>query len=234
MPHDSFATSADLISWLQGAGALDDDMSVQQRAIDYDQAMQSAIDRWEGDTQISPWIATQQTLRFDAPRYQGGPRCGDTIYLMTGLLSVTTLRVQVTALSSGIVLVEGTDFWLGPTENPRLKKPYTRIQFRYPHIAFAPLGFWQPQTIEIDGLFGFAETVADDVWNAVRDAGAIEVLPSLAKLRTGDAVSEEKGDVKTVYITTAAKGPFSMMIDACEDRYQKTLARKPYQMQVAR
>ncbi len=238
MPHSNFPIGSDLITWLQGSAMLPAVLTAAQNNLDYDGAMLSAIERWQNDTGYRPWLTTTQTRVFDPPGSQRGalgnflatPGIGlgrvggsNKLFLRTGLLSVTTLTVGKSGANPGTVLVQGTDFWLNPTSAPQINAPYSSILFRFPQWG-------EPQSIEIVGDWGFSDMIDDSVWNAVRDAGAEEVIPSLENLATGNYITKKEGDVATEYMTRTGVGIFDGDLKACELRYQATLNRPPYRM----
>ena len=142
-----------------------------------DAVMQNEIDGvvadWERLTGYTPFLGETQdaTRYYDPPAWSGTP---DQIDLRNGYISVTSVTAGVTPDSAGTVLTVNEDYWLLPDAAPSDNRPYTRI-------AFSVLQGGPRRSIKVIGKRGYCSTIAEDVWNAVRD----RVCSNLFKLESG-------------------------------------------------
>lgn len=104
----------------------------------------------------------------DVERVYGPPgrRASNVLELGAGLLSLTSLRVEVTSdQPSGRPLTQNRDFWLKPDNAAVEGRPYTWIKFLRPVFGL-------PSSIVVAGRWGFGATVPDDAWEAIRRLAA--------------------------------------------------------------
>ena len=135
---------------------------------DLQDQVDAAVIEWNERTRYLPFFvaddATDQTIRFDppGPNVSGFSRGGETkMLLKNGLISCTSIRNAVYQGQAGNLLVLGTDYFLGPSDAPAKGQPYTKIEFVYPQWG-------PPQSIQIVGLWGYAQgTIPDDAWQAI-------------------------------------------------------------------
>lgn len=130
----------------------------------------AAVTMFEQLTGWTPFEGVTQTRTFDppgfVPGYMATPRGhARTLHLDAGLISVTSVEVQNTALTIG------QHYWL-KRMGPDLSKPYEVIEFLMPIAGL-------PQIIEIQGVWGRMAAADDLAKEAVTKLAASLVLTGL-------------------------------------------------------
>lgn len=146
----------------------------------------AAWQNWEQQTGYKPFLASLQTRRYDPPGANRGPGHwpfgerrggGRLLDLHSGILSVTELRVGVTADYAGNVLVEGQSFRLRGADGL-----YDSLQRGLPFesVEFFTEQFGVPNSVQIHGMFGCVATLGEAEWTAILDYGMYLCQPYLA------------------------------------------------------
>ncbi|MCW3059711.1 MAG: hypothetical protein JWQ02_1532 [Capsulimonas sp.] len=175
-------------------------------AINFDSFVKAAITTFQNATGWRPFLGKQSVRVFDPPgpeRGAGGHYGGGRkLFLSGGLLSITSLTVSVTADSAGRVLTKGRDFWLRPSSAINDGEP-----FRF--IEFASTQYGAPESIVIDGVWGFALTIPEDVWQAIISKAASDAAPQLAISIAQGLASRKAGDEEERYASGRDTGPLT-------------------------
>lgn len=173
-----YPTVANLKEYLQSAKLLGyPTLSNEQALIDFQGAIDSAVDILEKTTRYDPFFVDAA----DVTRYFS-PNESRILPLRAGLYSLTSLTIN------GSAKTVNTDFWLCA----RHGEPTTYIQFARPTYG-------NPNSIVIVGKWGFAATISAEIKEAVL-AKAASVLTSrimmsvssgLQSLKINNSVEEQ-------------------------------------------
>lgn len=225
MSHTAYPKSLDLERLLVSAGIIASPLSNMQDVMDLQGAVESATEEWENNTGWRPFLSATQTRTYDPPGPMRGPvgvwfginNMGGSrvLPLYTGILSVTTLKVGVTASSAGTTLTLGTDFWLKPQNATSFNQPYRSIEFAVPQWG-------NPQSITVTGPFGYSTTVPNDVWTAIIKRGAAILAPELALQISGGLYSERRLNSETRY-SGAKQSPLSVEAEEWQRTFNQTV-----------
>ena len=187
----SYPNGSDLYTFLTAMGF------TIPAGMDLDAAARAGADAWEQDTRLHPFLAASDTRFFDPP----GPRAGyggwrggeKTLQLYTGLLSVTSLSIGLSADDAvGFPLTQGKDFFLRPDNVDKSGRPFTAIEFR---VAV----YGEAQSVAISGVFGAMTTLTSQIWDAILRRGALLVFPELQYSRHQGAQRIKEGDEEIAY-----------------------------------
>ncbi|HLV80729.1 MAG TPA: hypothetical protein VKT32_10620 [Chthonomonadaceae bacterium] len=224
-------TADDLAARLYAANLVDGataaTLSAQQAAVNLSVAVAAAIEDWEADTGWHPFIAQEQVRVYDPQGPEKGPvgiylglnNLGGSrfLFLRSGILSVRTLIASISLTNpAGTVLTQGTDFFLRPRGAADWGWPYTYIEFRVPQYG-------NPESISIDGVFGFAAEWPNRAWEAVLDKAFLRAAPELAVLKRGLIQEWKSGTTEEQYFEKA----FTETLSLVQSRYDDT--RRYYQ-----
>lgn len=193
--------------------------------VDFQSATEAAIREWEERTGWLPFLAAASTTsrRYDPPGPNRSPSSPWTtrgghwrLWLGAGIVSSTTPTV-VTGYSdesAGTTLVNEDDFWMGPENADAKGKPWEWVEFSG--------GQWgEARSIRITARFGYSTNIADDVWQAVRCLGALEVAPELEGLISGGTVSYKDADVEEKF----GDDPLRTWTDRWDGKVKQVVAR---------
>lgn len=155
---------------------------------------------FERDTAWIPFLypGGETTRTFDPP-------ATSLLFLNVGLIEITTFTVSDTAQ------VADENYWLEPSGSG----PYTRIRF-----AYQPSG--NPQTIEINGQWGYTTTLPADVERALLGKAMAVYLRDVANAYVGIGGSAQRikqDDVEKDY------GNDGTLIKQFESSYRSCVAR---------
>lgn len=147
--------------------------------------LQAVIDQVEEITGWRPFLkgATDQTRKFDpAFSIAGGPMIpngGVILPLRGGLLECTSVKI------GSRTLTRNTEYWTEPSH----MSPWTRIRFNTIYWS-------KPQMIEITGKWGYSETIPADLFVAIRDLTAYQILSNIKANQVMSGIeSWKEGDV---------------------------------------
>lgn len=193
MPHAAFPASSDLVQYIRGANAAID--PYEGGFADLTSYCLSASDELSHDTGWFPFLqdAAPVARRFDPPGFRGlGSGAGGSVgggqllNMRQGLLSITSVSVNMTINSAGILQVQNQDYFPAPSDAPARGEPWTMLQF-----VAQQLGMFQ--SIQVTGEWGRVSQVPDSVWMAVMRRAAMYFLAdytfSLGPVQTTSDVS---------------------------------------------
>lgn len=240
MAKTAYPTGIDLWNYLQSSKLINDSISIDSSSIDPEQAINSAINEWENDTNYIPFLAesVDSTLYYNPPGteiqasqpyavgglynnwgWMGGSQ---RLFLNTGYVSVTSITRGLTPTNStGTVLTADRDYWLYPVNAPNTSTPY-----RY--IEFAITAYGVPKSIKIIGTRGYSNIVPDDAWNAIIYKAAREVLPALEIQLTHGLSKIKQGPLELSYGTSTSSSPYLSMFTQWEKQINRAVGRYSY------
>lgn len=166
----------------------------------------AAIESFETDTGWIPFLGNtgdNTTRSFDI--------CGSRLHLPVGLISLDNLLVRSDTLT------EGEDFWL---EDHRSYPPYRWIDFRLCHYG--------RRIVQITGVWGYTDTLPDDVRLAILSYAAMALANSLSG-PGGEIVRVKQDDVQ--YDFASASGGLSQ--GASWGQRYKTVVSRYRRVQIA-
>lgn len=144
---------------------------------------------------------------------------GRILYLGAGALSDVSVWVNVGIDSPGILLEEGTDYFLravsGSYNSSVSDVPWDTIEFFNIQHGF-------PRSIRVDAKWGRVSSIPDDVRLAILSRSAQMLAPSASVLIQGGAVQRREGDVEWRY---ASSGVLGEVIKTFELDYMSTVER---------
>lgn len=212
----------DLYTFLQSAGGTVKaaveamDLTVLQAQID------AAAETFQREVGYYPFVGTQQVRSFDPPGPDRGPvglyaglatmGGGRKLFLRAGLISVNSVTVG----SPGKVLTLNVDYWLRPTIAPSEGEPYRHIEFRMPQYG-------EPNSIQVDGVWGYATTVPPTAQLAVLYRAAADTVP-LLRLGLTQGVSEVQDEQSRVSFSKGSV-PLAAEYDSWMAAYAKAVQR---------
>lgn len=218
-----YPSGSDVELFLAGAGMLPTDATqlaaVRMQCTGWAEA---AAEDWEHDTGWEPYLAgSADTTRMFTPRDVLEPRNEPPMLdLKGGLLSATTITVDVQPGNPGVQLTEGSDFWLKPDNAPAKGRPYTWVEFwRVPGWAYFGLGADQ-RSIVIVGKWGYTASVDAHVRQALLCHAASNAAPMLAAARTGGMQKWSEADTSEAY----SDNPFGAMQEVWQREYDKAVS----------
>jgi hypothetical protein len=152
----------------------------------YDRFVLAAIQAFEKETGWNPFLAVpggsagNETRSFDV--------CGSRVYLPVGLVTLDELKLR------GDAMTEEEDFWL---EDHRHAPPYTWIEFRN--------CYYGRRVLEITGVWGYTDTLPDDVRLAILSYAAMSLSNSLSG-PGGELTKVRQDDVQYDFAASASGG----------------------------
>lgn len=216
MPYPTYPLADDLQAFL-GTPGLD-----IPPTLDLASKVESAIDEWEERTGWGPYLSTgQPEMRlFDPPCHS------KSLYLQSGLLSLTSLKVGVVpradgsyAPGSGTLLINNRNFYAHPKNAAVRGLVATEIEFLSPVRGV-------PQSIAITGVWGRVLQVPGDVWQAVLQKAAALCAPELAVGISGGVYERREGDEMVRFGGSADGGPLAQQIALWESNFDRLAGRK--------
>lgn len=179
----AYPTANDLQTYLTNAGLYDADQHP-----DLDALSKAAATAWE---RVTGWIPFLSSGTDAARTFIVQPRRTDNylprwasrrLFLQAGILSVTSITVNGTALTQG----EDWDFL--PRTGAEMAPPYTDIWL---NCALAP--------VVITGKWGYCETLPDDVRQIILQAAAQAAFPQIEFASTGGVQSVQTLTAKVTF-----------------------------------
>jgi hypothetical protein len=182
MPQSAYPTMIDLGAWLQDAGFT----AAAVANLDLETAAAAGIATFE-QAVGRRMLATTQTREFDLPSHPRG-----ILDLRADLASLTSVTV------SGTAQVLNTDVRLREPNAADEGRPYWGLQFyRRFYPTSYPLAAWGQ--VVVTGLWGYAATIPDDVWQAMLAAAGLSLFPYLAQEFSRGAITYKEQDVTEEY-----------------------------------
>lgn len=132
------------------------------------------------------FLAVSATREFDPPVGNNG-----VLDLGVDLVSLSSLTYGGTAWTAG------TDYRLQPVNATVEGKPFSMIRFN--RRWQSPLPFSQQGSLVITGLWGYSAKIPEDVWQAMRAAAAVTLLPAISFGLTRGLVSWSDEDTTENY-----------------------------------
>lgn len=187
----AWPTSDDLQTYLKAAGLIALDPTATELLLDYSGALSAAIERWNDETRYWPFLSAGDAT--EARRFS--PPGGSLLDLNGGLLTLTSLTVDVTYTSSGTVYMNQQHFKLLPRDAPQKTAPWTLIEFT-----------WSPWNVsdgevEIAGEWGYANSanLPESARRGVLAYAASELAPQIQRGISGGTIKWTEGDVSRQY-----------------------------------
>lgn len=120
-------TSAELQTFLLGAGLVSEPPSTAQLVLDYQGAIDSAIEQWNDMTHYWPFMSTGNVN--EARKFQ--PTRSGLLDFNGGLITLTAIVTEVQYTNNvsdgGSARVQSTDYFLRPENASQRKKPWTYL-----------------------------------------------------------------------------------------------------------
>jgi hypothetical protein len=187
--------------------------------LDLDGALTSAIEHWNERTGYWPFLCTGTD---EARRYIADPFCS-LMDFNGGLLSLTSLYIDVTYTSPGTPYINNFNFKLFPRDAPQRVKPYTYVQF-----INTPRNVWNGE-VEIVGKWGYCldANLPAGARRGVLALAAIELLPQLREMSSGGLKAWKEGDRDKDFTTIDAS------IKAWESVVDTAMKAFPRRMRIA-
>jgi len=192
MSKAAYPTTSDLLTLLQGIGAVDNPPSeAQQTLLDSQDFVQEAIDLWERETGYIPFLADALGSTWDFESDLSG--CVD---LKGGFVSISTVNLN------GTDRILNRDYRTMPRNAVAELKPITYLEWCGPVRPFPPLPD-RVASLQVTGVRGYSVLLKDSHWNAILRLAGLPLLPDLATLRTGGLLKKREGDVEETYTSTS-------------------------------
>lgn len=229
MAHSAYPTAAQIETFIRSLGIFSaDDLTAFLVDVNLTELSDAAKAAWEADTGWTPFLrdASPVSRRFDAP----GPnrrhitRGGlNRLHLEAGLLEITAFvtgySASLTTPAAGEAVVSQDDYWLWPPNAAIEARPYTVIEF-------AAFQWGSPQSIRITGYWGYAGTIPDDAWEAIKRQAASLAYSEITLQVTGGMAGWHEADVQEQYDLT----PLEKHREAWEQQWMRAVNRyrRPY------
>lgn len=226
----SWPNYADVQAFAKSSKVADGSLSSVADALDeadYSTALFAVIEKFKRDSLWYPFLGAQGVRTFDPPGPDKGPvgayiglnvmGGSRTLFLGGGLLSVNSIKTGIDYTNqTGQLQVVGRDCWLGPTGAPDVGEPYTQIKFRLNQYG-------EPQSIVIDGVWGFGLTIPEHVRMAIIRKTMADMTPLFALALTQGRASYKEGDEETRFASGRDSGPFTVERGIWEAYYEQVL-----------
>ena len=208
---------------------------------DYCAAAQASVDEFENKTGYRPFLANAGLERrlFDPPRM--GPQAGRinsdqggrVLDLNGGVIQVpddgvligfvpnTTDEIGIAQGitddlgSAGTVLTRGLQYYLKPNDAFHRGIPWTHIEFLTPTRGV-------PQSIVVNAIWGYTQTLTADVWRAILTNAAASLISQTSLFNFSGMDSFTQAGVTEKY----ASGPKSNSLASAADDWQKSFRRQ--------
>lgn len=209
MAKTAWPTTTEITTEVEAFGVTVPDGIVLQDEIDGAVALLERITGYKPFLQDDP---THDELYFDPPHSQ-------ILFLPRGAVDIDSVTVGVdpVAETGGTALTENQDYFLRPKDAPNYGKPFDYIEF----VGYQS-GY--PNSIKMDIAEGYAESVEEDLWNALRGYVVAQVIK--AALGSGGVLTRETaGPVTHEYDVAPGRGT----VDRLESKFMnlaKAYARK--------
>lgn len=203
MARTAYPTNKDLEQALKSAGFTSIPEPARLNAL-----VNAAITQFERRTGWLPFLSSGTTTSrvFDPsiviPFSSYGNPGSSIIRLDQGLLNLEYVKVN------GATRALNQDFYLYPSN----RSPIVQIQFLFPVIGL-------PQSIEVNGTWGYSTTIPDDAWLAILRIAMIEVASEYLVNITGGLIEWNEGAAKESY----GERPLAHIIDIWRDFTDKTI-----------
>jgi hypothetical protein len=182
-------TTDELFRYLVGAGLNQFGQTQAQQMLDFQGALDGAVNIWNDRTHYWPFLSTASTSeerRFDPPN------TGCLLDFNGGLVTFTSLTVDLTyANASGSARVNVRDFWLRPADAAPRKKPWTYAIMRHLWASH------EPQSIAVVGEWGYCTdaNLPAAARTAVLAIAARQLLPQIqTQISRGGLIKLTEGD----------------------------------------
>lgn len=225
--HVAYPTDDDLETYLRGLNlftAAQLAAALPYLALDEKVAASSA--EWERVTGWRPFLAGVTEIRrlFDppGPNRGTGTRGGGTFLILDqGLVVLAAVHTDVVPATtpSGTALVIEDDYRLWPYNAAWDNQPYTAIEFVARRYALA-------KTIGVTGLWGYTQTLPDDVWQAILQHAAGIAFAELRERRTGGMIEWKQAETSERYgehFLEASEENWRRRFERAAMRYQRVL-----------
>lgn len=183
-------TESEFAHFLIGAGMLSQSVTALQGFLDFQGALDAAVERWNDLTGYWPFLSTGET---DEYRDFAQPNSG-VLDLNGGLITFTSLTtgneyLSYGSLQDGEEQLNVRDFRLMPMDAPQRKKPWT----------YAETGWWGAGSgiIRVTGEWGYCNeaNLPSAARRAVMALAAQQISPQVeAVRRQGGLVKLQRGD----------------------------------------
>lgn len=229
MSKTIYPTAVDLDFFLRSSGLTSATPTAEQQLMFYTEAVAAAVAEWERETGWVPFLTgAAQTRTYDPPGPSPGGAQGPVgllygvnamggsrkLFLNAGVRTVTTLKVGVTATSTGTALTQNSDFWLRPQNATNYDRPFTYVEFG--RAQYGP-----PASITVLAPFGFGTIIPDDAWFAILKKSAKHLIPSLQTAQFGGLAKWTDADASETY----RENPFQHLIDSWDKQNTPVIAR---------
>lgn len=185
--HSAYPTADDLKAWIEGTGL---SVSAALETL-LDGAAAGAANDFESAVHRTMLAPSSGELRYFAPPLDGAPLVGFDL-----AAAPATITYQPTG-SSAETLTLNTDYWCGPENAIARGKPLEWIEFDKQWTGLIDRTL--RRALQITGLWGYAETLPDDVWLAVCMRGAWNVWQQVTFGSTEGMLGFKEGDLSVDY-----------------------------------
>lgn len=197
MARENYPTGNDVAALLSDAG-------LTYSGLDANSAALAGRERVESETG-RVFLAVAGTRVFDPPTGWNG-----VLDLGADLLSLTSISYDGTAFAAG------TDYRLVGSA------PHSLIRFA--RRWSAPLPFSLMDSVSIVGVWGYGTSLPEEVWQAMRAAAVLSLLPAIERGLTGGLIEWADEDTREKYgddpLGTLAAG-WQSSVDGVLSRYRR-------------
>jgi hypothetical protein len=199
MPYDAYPTGADLQEYLSEAGITKDSSDLEGRAL----AGRNLVERKCGRRFLAETVA--QVYTFSPPE-------GSSVLRLPDFAAITSIAYFPTGGTS-TAWASGTDYTLERDNDGialgDVTPPYSRLVL-LAGVYSIPLSVYHRVAIRITGRQGYADTLPEDVWEAMCAVGAGLALGVVSVSEGGGLKRLTRADVTEDY---GSKGRYSEIAD---------------------
>lgn len=187
--YSQHPTATDLQNWILGTGLVEDFTDAAVASVDYASAILAARRDWERATGYRMGFRSDGTNKTVSIHGWDVPWNG-VVQLPTGLISLTSLTI------GGVAATSGTDYALDPANAPLEGEPYKSL------ILWRPV-CPEPNTVQADGIWGFATEYPPDVWLMIVLKGVQYCFPQYGLQISGGDAALKAGPITLDFVRSS-------------------------------